>query len=198
MRKAQPIVLALNTQSAIDSSLINLRIACHPVRLLADAEAYSDLPQPLITPASMLQKQLLDELDGTDLLDFGLGVEPGEFQFHDTYCIAPTSLVLAYSLSVVTSGKAANILMAGFDGYPPGDPRNAETATLLTQYKNSIGVDKLISVTPTVHKICSSIYSPKSVIFELEVYNFITAFLPCRQRACTESIRPFHLQAWIN
>lgn len=39
VRRAQPLVVALNTQSAIDASLIDLRIACHPVRLLADAEA---------------------------------------------------------------------------------------------------------------------------------------------------------------
>ena len=160
VRKAKPIVLALNTQSAIDSTLINLRIACHPVRLLADAEAYSDLHQPLITPVSMLQKQLLTELEGNDLLDFGLGIETGKFQFHDTYCITPTSLVLAYALAVVTSGKAANILMAGFDGYPSGDPRNTETATILNQFRNSTGVDRLLSVTPTRHKIRScSIYS---------------------------------------
>ncbi|QNI66420.1 HMGL-like family protein [Synechococcus sp. BMK-MC-1] len=160
VRRAQPIVLALNTQSAIDSSLINLRIACHPVRLLADAEAYSDLPQPLITPVSMLQKQLLAELDGNDLLDFGLGIETGEFKFYDTYCIVPTSLVLAYALAVVTSGKAANILMAGFDGYPSGDPRNAETATILNHFRNSTGLDRLLSVTPTRHKMRScSIYS---------------------------------------
>jgi 4-hydroxy 2-oxovalerate aldolase len=160
VRREEPIVLALNTQSAIDSSLINLRIACHPVRLLADAQSYSELPQPLITPASMLQKELLAELDRNNLLDFGLGIEPGKFQFHDTYCIAPTSLVLAYALAVVTCGKAANILMAGFDGYPPGDPRNTETATILTQFRDAVGVDKLVSVTPTCHKIRScSIYS---------------------------------------
>lgn len=160
VRRSQPLVLALNTQSAIDSSLINLRIACHPVRLLADAEAYSDLPQPLITPASMLQQQLLAELESNDLLDFGLGIETGQFHFHDTYCIAPTSLVLAYALAVVTSGKAANILMAGFDGYPAGDPRNIETATILNQFKDATGCDRLLSVTPTSHKIRScSIYA---------------------------------------
>lgn len=159
VRRSQPVVLALNTQSAIDSSLINLRIACHPVRLLADAEAYSNLPQPLIIPVSMLQEELLVKLAGNDLLDFGLGIEPGQFQFHDTYCIAPASLVLAYALAVVTSGKAANILMAGFDGYPSGDPRNTETAIIINQFKEAAGDDRLLSVTPTKHKIRScSIY----------------------------------------
>jgi 4-hydroxy 2-oxovalerate aldolase len=160
VRSAQPLVLALNTQSAIDSSLIDLRIACHPVRLLADAEAYADLAQPLITPASMLPEHLRDALQDNELLDFGLGIENGRFEIFDTYCIVPSSLVLAYSLAVVASGHASNILMAGFDGYPAGDPRNLETSTVLEQYRRAVGSDRLLSVTPTCHKLrSSSIYA---------------------------------------
>ena len=162
VRRAQPLVLALNTQSAIDSSLIDLRIACHPVRLLADAEAYADLPQPLITPASMLPEHLLAELQSNELLDFGIGIETDRFEFLDTHCIVPSPLVLAYSLAVVTSGKAANILMAGFDGYPAGDPRNTETASILKHFKDAAGSDLLLSVTPTCHKLrTSSIYADR-------------------------------------
>ena len=152
VRRAQPLVVALNTQSAIDASLIDLRIACHPVRLLADAEAYTDLPQPLITPASMLPEHLRAALQGKELLDFGLGVEIGQFEFQDTYCIAPTSLVLAYALAVATSGNAAQILMAGFDGYQPGDPRNDEVEHMLSTFATSGISLKLISITPTSYK----------------------------------------------
>lgn len=34
--RTKPLVMALNTQSAIDPALIDFRIACHPVRLLAE------------------------------------------------------------------------------------------------------------------------------------------------------------------
>jgi 4-hydroxy 2-oxovalerate aldolase len=132
VRRAQPLVLALNSLSPIDSTLIDLRIACHPVRLLADVDAYANMSQPLITPVSMLPEHLRVELQCNELLDFGLGIEPGRFEFHDAYCIAPTSLVLAYALAVSTCGKASNILMAGFDGYQPGDPRNDEVESMLS------------------------------------------------------------------
>jgi 4-hydroxy 2-oxovalerate aldolase len=152
IRRARPLVIALNTQSAIDTQLIDLRIACHPVRLLADAEVHATLPQPLITPASMLHESILSELGDKDLLDFGIGIEPGLFEFHETHCITPTSLVLAYSLAVATSGKAARILMAGFDGYPPGDTRNNEVEEMLLAFA-STGVDcSLESITPTIYK----------------------------------------------
>ena len=152
VRRAKPLVLALNTQSAIDSSLIDLRIACHPVRLLADAEAYADLPQPLITPASMLSTNLLAELQGNELLDFGLGIETGRYEFYDTFCITPTSLVLAYALAVATSGKAGQILMAGFDGYQQGDSRNDEVELMLSAYANSRLSLNLASITCTRYK----------------------------------------------
>jgi len=152
IRRTRPLVIALNTQSAIDTQLIHLRIACHPVRLLADAEAHAALPQPLITPASMLHESILSELGDKDLLDFGMGIEPGLFEFHETHCITPTSLVLAYSLAVATSGKAARILMAGFDGYPPGDTRNNDVEAMLSAFA-STGVDcSLESITPTIYK----------------------------------------------
>lgn len=160
IRRARPLVIALNTQSAIDTQLIHLRIACHPVRLLADAEAHAALPQPLITPASMLPDSLVKELGDQKLLDFGLRVEPTRFEFHDTFCIVPTSLVLAYALAVTTSGQAARILMAGFDGYPAGDPRNDETDEVLEAYHNHDEYNRLLAITPTRHRMnASSVYS---------------------------------------
>lgn len=162
IRRSKPLVLALNTQSAVAPDLIDLRIACHPVRLLADAEAHAALPQPLITPASMLPAGLRTELGDKPLLDFGLGIASGKFAFHDTHCIAPTPLVLAYALAVATSGRASRILMAGFDGYPDGDPRNDETAAVLDTYRAHAEQDRLLSITPTRHRIHSaSVHAPK-------------------------------------
>lgn len=153
IRRSKPLVLALNTQSAVAPELIDLRIACHPMRLLADAETHATLPQPLITPASMLPKQLRAALADKKLLDFGLGIAPGQFAFHDTHCIAPTPLVLAYALAVATSGRASCILMAGFDGYPDGDQRNDETAKVLDAFaKVSVG-NTVMAITPTRHKL---------------------------------------------
>lgn len=152
IRRASPLVLALNTQEAIDPTLIDLRIACHPVRMLADTQTHAVQPQPLITPARMLPEDLRTELAGKELLDFGLGVEPGRFAFHDTHCIVPSPLVLAYALAVAASGQAGRIFMAGFDGYPSGDARNDELEAILTQFTQTSSGPEPISVTPTRHK----------------------------------------------
>lgn len=152
IRRAKPVVMALNTQSVVDQALVDVRIACHPVRLLADAESHTNLPQPLITPASMLPDSLREELAGKELFDFGLGMEPGRFEFDEHFCIAPNLLVLSYALAAVTSGNAAKILLAGFDGYAPGDARNDEIEEMLSAFRRSDAPVQPVSVTPTRYK----------------------------------------------
>jgi len=159
IRQHQPFVLALNTQSSIEQGLIDLRVACHPIRLLADCDTHVQLPQPLITPASMLPQDVLDSLSGKEMLDFGLKVQCDSFEISESHCIIPTSLVMMYALAVLTSGQAKRILLAGFDGYPAGDPRNDETMQLFEQYQDNVSAITLLSITPTKYRLpTASVY----------------------------------------
>lgn len=153
IRRHRPVVIALNTQAEVSSELIDLRVACHPVRLLADCQAHTALPQPLITPWSVLTDDLRQALSGKDILDFGLWVEQGTFEFGETSCTLPTSLVVAYALAITASGEASRVLMAGFDGYSADDPRTQEMRELLAQYTNTPGARELLAVTPTRHEL---------------------------------------------
>lgn len=159
IRARRPVVLAMNTQSGIAPELIDYRVACHPVRLLADCEAHTQLPQPLITPASLLPQDVREALAGKELLDFGLRVEADVFAFEASRCTLPTSLVIAYALAVATSGEVKEVLMAGFDGYPAGDPRNRELEDLLQAYASHPQARPLKAVTPCGYRIAEvSIY----------------------------------------
>jgi len=158
--KVNPYVMALNTQAVLDADLIDVRVACHPVRLLADYEELIHYPQPLITPFSMLPHEVTKSLRGKEVLDFGLGVKPDTFMIDDTHCIVPTSLVVAYSLAVATSGQAKGILLAGFDGYGADDPRTSEMQALLSKYMSTIQGLELLSFTPTKYNIpIQSVYA---------------------------------------
>lgn len=152
IHRAKPIVIALNTQSQIDPNLIDVRVACHPVRLLADCETHTRLPQPLITPASMLPGDVQESLQGKKLLDFGLQVKRDTFEFADRFCVLPSPMVIAYALAIATSGRASRILLAGFDGYPGDDPRNSEMENLLKTYESNDASLTLIGITPTKYK----------------------------------------------
>ncbi|QCF25018.1 aldolase catalytic domain-containing protein [Hydrocarboniclastica marina] len=159
IRRRQPLVMALNTQSAVSADLIDVRAACHPVRLLADCHTHTLLPQPLITPESMLPDDVRSALEGKKMLDFGLNIQPEGFVFSDTSCSSPSSLVVAYALAVLASGKASRVLMAGFDGYGADDPRSREMQALLEAYQGTEGARTLIAITPTRYNLTTqSVY----------------------------------------
>ncbi len=160
IRNRKPLVLALNTQSAIDPCMIDLRIACHPVRLLADCATHTRLPQPLISPFSMLSEDVQKSLADKQVLDFGLNIQHDTFGFTQFYCTTPTPLVSAYALAVATSGKAKRVLMAGFDGYGADDPRSQEMQALLECYQQTTGSLPLTAITPTRYGIhTESVYA---------------------------------------
>jgi 4-hydroxy 2-oxovalerate aldolase len=149
VKRKRPVVLALNTETSIGEDLIDLRAACHPVRLLADCETHLERPQPLITPASMLPGDLYDLLSAKKLLDYGINLTETRFEFGDTSCCSPSLLVLAYALSVAGAGQSSRVLLAGFDGYDPGDARNHEVEEVLRLFQDTPGSPDLISVTAT-------------------------------------------------
>lgn len=164
IRGYKPFVMALNTQAKIAPGLINARLACHPLRLLADCEQHATLPQPLITPAGMLPQEVRQVLEGKELLDFGIEVRDGQFEFHEGFCVLPTALVIAYALAISASGGASRILLAGFDGYQADDPRNAEMNKLLALYRRSVGAVDILAITPSRYDV-----SAASVYGKLEV-----------------------------
>lgn len=152
IKKRKPLVLALNIQKEIEPSLVNFYIACHPVRLLADIESHSKISKPLIAPVSVLSKSLKKKLGKKKLLDFGIKIEPGKFQFYDKHCIIPNSLVISYALATCISGKMSKIFMAGFDGYQKEDSRNDEVDEMLGNlYKSGVSNirESIIAITPT-------------------------------------------------
>lgn len=153
IRIHQPLVLALNTQTAIDPQLIDLRVACHPVRLRADCEEHVKLPQPLITPYSMLPDDVKSSLADKEVLDFGLDVQEETFAFGETHCTAPTSLVMAYAFAIAASGNCRCLYLAGFDGYPGEDPRNIEMNRVVKQFQASSAKLPIISITPSRYDV---------------------------------------------
>ncbi|RBW48123.1 aldolase catalytic domain-containing protein [Marinobacter sp. F3R11] len=160
IERYQPVVAALNTQQDISAALIDVRVACHPVRLLADCGEHARLPQPLITPASMLPAEVKQALGDKPLLDYGLSVEADTFRFSPESCTAPSSLVAAYALAAIASGGASQILMAGFDGYGADDPRSIEMNQIINAYYSAGGAAPLLAVTPTRYRLpIQSIYS---------------------------------------
>ena len=156
----KPLVMAVNAQSLIDNDLIDVRIACHPVRLLTDYEMLAQLSQPLITPASTLPSNVLDFISSIELLDYGMGIENTNHVYKETHCILSSPLVISYALAVASSGKAKQLLLAGFDGYSADDPRRLENDMIFEKHQSVASAVPILAVTPTLYHIEStSIYA---------------------------------------
>ena len=160
IKKKQPIVLALNAKDQIPDELINYRLACHPIRVLSDAKNYKKFHQPIIMPKSALSQYLSEELKNKEVLDFGLAFVPDLFEFNESQCTVPTTLVAAYALAVANSGKASKIYLAGFDGYGKGDVRHAESEHVFATYLSLDHKAPIVSILNTTYNIPStSIYT---------------------------------------
>ncbi len=160
IKRCKPVVIAMNTMSTIDETLIDLRIASHPIRLLSDCDAYCALPQPLVTPFSALSDDLKSSLEGKTILDYGISVQSETFSVSKKYATLPSSLVMGYALAVSAAGNVNRVLMAGFDGYGSDDPRSLEVNNLISLYQQAGEYPPLVAVTPTRYLITKqSIYS---------------------------------------
>jgi 4-hydroxy 2-oxovalerate aldolase len=160
IKKTDPIVIALNIETPIDDSMIDIRAACHPVRLFNDWRKHKDFNQPLLIPFSMIPKILSDDVKDKNIFDFGLSIKKDTFQFDENACIAPNSLAISYALCAVTSGSANKIYLAGFDGYDLDDPRGNEMNELLALYQSLDNSIEMVSITETKYKIKeTSVYS---------------------------------------
>ncbi|MGX7927348.1 aldolase catalytic domain-containing protein [Tsuneonella sp. HG094] len=153
IERARPVVIAVNTRGGLPESLIDLRVACHPVRLLADVAEHAALPQPLITPFAGLPESVREALAGKDVRDFGIAIAPDTLHYTDTGCTISSPLVASYALAALASGRAARILLAGFDGFPRGDRRNDEMEAIVERYLARADVPPLVAITPTAYPL---------------------------------------------
>lgn len=107
----------------------------------------------------MLPANVRLSLAGKEVLDFGLNIQADKFEFADTHCTTPTSLVMAYAFAVAASGGARSIYLAGFDGYSPGDPRNEEMNKIVRLFAEVGNTPPLIAITPSRYDVVrSSVY----------------------------------------
>jgi len=160
IKNSKPLVLALNAQSSISDELIDVRIACHPLRLKIDFEMIAKLSKPLITPASCLPSDILNLLTSIEILDYGLGVQNSKQVYDKTWCNLSNPLVISYALAVISSGKANQVFLAGFDGYGSDDPRRIENDLVFKAHNDTKSAVPLLAVTPTSYNIDStSIYA---------------------------------------
>ena len=151
--KNKPFVIALNTSVKINKRLINLYVACNPLKLMTEAEQYKNIKSPLAVPFSILSEEIRKKFKKIKIFDFGIGFKNNSFKFFDKCSYVPKLYTVAYALAIAASGKAKTIYLAGFDGYQKGDRRLKIIEEIFNSYRETPGARPITAITPSIYNI---------------------------------------------
>ena len=149
----------MNTSVKINKKLIDMYVACNPLRLLADSNPYRNIKSPIVLPATLLSKKLKKKFSNIKILDYGIGIQDNKFEFFSNCSYIPRLYNVAYALSVAASGKAKKIFLAGFDGYSRQDRRLKIVDELFYLFSSAKSSVPVVAITPSNYNIAKkSIY----------------------------------------
>ena len=154
----KPIVIGLGAISAIKPSYIDVVAVCHPERATLEATAISQLQCPVFSPLALLNEL---EITAKQLRDVGVTISDAGFSLAPTQVTVPKLLSAAYALALAAQGGAKRILVAGFDGFSPGDPRFQEMDEVFAKFAQLTNSPRVVSITRTRFNIeRSSMFAP--------------------------------------
>ena len=148
-------VICLNTTSSIEEKLVDLRVACHPMRILSDIEFHKKAASKLVIPFSMMSKKIRNSITikKGSILDYGMFLKYGDnINIKSNYCVLPYPLAVGYSLSVALAGDVKKIYFAGFDGYKIEDPDKDNTNEILEFFRKKYFKKKLPTLTTSNYR----------------------------------------------
>ena len=157
IRSSGMVVLNLNLRPLINQELIDVYVACNPVRARLDRAEIASGNVRVIAPLSHLG----DVVDGLSVDDWGMSVKTGQFEVSGTGCVVPSGVVAGYAIALATAGGASKVLLAGLDGFGHADPRQLSMCELLTIAQSQPSTPEIVALTPTTYPVVeSSMYAP--------------------------------------
>ena len=148
-------VIALNTFQSVNEKFINLRVSCHPFRIMSDMKKYKNFETKIVFPYSMMGKNLKQKmrLKKNNYFDYGLQLNnKKKFVIRKNFCSLPFPLAIGYAFSLAVAGKAKSIKVAGFDGYNKSDSDQDETDQVFKYFSSKYFKKKITSLTKTKYK----------------------------------------------
>jgi 4-hydroxy 2-oxovalerate aldolase len=154
----KPLVLSLNFNNAIKSSLINFFIVSNQEKIILDFKKYYSIKKKIIIPKSRFEKIYPQTKYKKNFFDYGLSISKSKIKIQNNYCSLPSNIVLFYALSLAKIGGARKIFLAGLDGYSSDDPRQLEINKNINLFSKLL-ISRIICLTPTKYNI------PKSSLY---------------------------------
>ncbi|MCG9723418.1 aldolase catalytic domain-containing protein [Shewanella sp. Isolate7] len=161
IKKTKSVVISINTTAHIAPELIDYYVISHNSKFLSESTLYKGLDKPIILPKCRFNETELAELNGINLVDYGLSVMKDTFATQGTYTTIPYDITTPYILGVLLESEVKSISVVGFDGYAQDDIRQQEMVDILNLYNAHEKSKEIKSLTPTSYPIAKgSVYAP--------------------------------------
>jgi len=150
-------VYSLNTHAGFPDKYLTGNIVIDELRALAEKDSLAISDLPIISP-NTIQDIVVSKNSNHS---FGVKVKPNTLEYNAKSCIIPYPIAFAYGLMFAHAAGAAEILLAGFDGYDQEDLRQKEMTKIIELYKQRSDALNIISITPTSYPVVqSSLFAP--------------------------------------
>lgn len=122
--------------------------------LSAIATSLDPARRRLIAPGATISRDAMRTIASRfEVCDFGLRVTRDSLSYNPSGCSAPDAGVGAYALCAAAACGAERILLAGFDGYGPGDERTRALNTSLDLFRKAAPDVRVMAITPTEYAV---------------------------------------------
>lgn len=145
------LVLALNTVDSLSENLIDLRVACHPLRMISDVSIYKKKKfKNLVLPFYSLNNNIRNLIKTYNVSFYNYALKltnDKKIMAKNNFCLLPYPLAIGYALSIASTRNTNNIYLAGLDGFDLNDPENDDTNFIIDYFSKKILKKKFITLT---------------------------------------------------
>jgi 4-hydroxy 2-oxovalerate aldolase len=141
-------IVVINRSNYIKKNLIDLRVYCHPLRVITDINYLKEKKCQFLMPYYSFPKIIQKKILKKNVINFDLNLGL-KFNLDKNKVTMPKPLGLIYALSYFISQGFEKVYIAGFDGFDLDDPFHDETQEYIFVIKKMFPDFKIISLTST-------------------------------------------------
>lgn len=146
IKKKKLFVITLNNNFYINKKLQNLRVICHPLRLLSLEAKNKNLNTPIIAPFSSIKRNIRTSIFSkkNKILSYGLKLTTNNnLKIYKNYLSTNNPLALTYIFSLLYVSEIKQVYLSGFEGYQKDDFHKDNSDNILQYFKKKIRFKKL-------------------------------------------------------
>jgi len=161
LKSGNYFTIAMNTHQKIPNELIDMRVACNPLRLIADIEKYKEIECTIVIPFSTLTPDQLAATSEHSVRFCDYEIKEANICYSNERAVITSINVGCYALAIASALKPKMISLIGFDGYASGDDRQAEMQHIIDIFHSKSPEIELATMTSTSYRLAHrSLYAP--------------------------------------